>query len=929
MQDIQTQVIQRLAKNMKFLSSYNKELFANISILQQALQDGSYKPNYALEMVDGYFDVKNLHNSSWLYGVNSKEFAKQKSEDINYEKSSSSLSLNYRNSYTDAMIEDLRKFSAVNSSIVLKAPIEHIFEQKGGKKPLMKQIYKFAFLGVGLGTHLNMIDEKIKAYHYLIIEDNLELFYLSLFTCDYEALSKNAQLHFAVMQNADGFKRIFDNFINAAWIRNDFLKFCLFSDDYAYKIKQMQSLAITKSSTAYPQHLLLRKNINISKALIGGYKFLNIKRIHDNSPLKDKKVLFLAAGPSLGKHIEWIKTHRDEFFVVAVFMISAKLKNEGIKPDVFIHVDENEHPIVSTLSKFSDFSYFDDVMFCFSASVPLHFFEKFVKKENIYLCEDRTRYKKDFGNLEFYSVGEAGFALCLHLGANELYLLGLDLALDQATGQTHASGHNSSNDKKDLSKGDEVQEVGGLRDTLLKVEANRGGVVFTTPLFEASIRMLNELSDRLVDGQKVYNLSDGAYFKHTLSANIDDVKFDNKHINSKKMQEFLDTISSNHFTQEEQVNMTQRKQDLKRRIRAVNKFATTKVKTQKDLYNAFMKLTTILVNMPKNDLIENGEIFGVFMDNFGSLMGEFLNTKDTLSTSQDLDEIRTTIAEQLKKLIDAFYYINFGYINKVPNYEHIKGLEDRFLDFTLGYQNFSQFKELVFGEKLKADHDGKLLEGVELVPIEKKKGIGFLASFANLRDEEYINYLKEILQKIPEANLVAFYFEEYQKAVVEDKFSELKSKVEVKEVNCIGDIINGCKIYMANSNTDTNYISDTTLYYMHQNYSNNVIVLRFETKVYLENIIQSEKYSRSIADKVWSNINMLGLSRQYSMQNISLLQVYYEEAMLYSKQAVEVIDKDISVQEFTIRYNIANMLRFDEYCKFWIKLVSKIKNILK
>ncbi len=48
-----------------------------------------------------------------------------------------------------------------------------------------------------------IFSNSLNAKSYLIIEPNIEIFRLSLFLCDYESLSKNSKLFFAI--NEDSF----------------------------------------------------------------------------------------------------------------------------------------------------------------------------------------------------------------------------------------------------------------------------------------------------------------------------------------------------------------------------------------------------------------------------------------------------------------------------------------------------------------------------------------------------------------------------------------------------------------------------------------------------------------------------------------------------------------------------------------------------
>ncbi|WP_419671179.1 hypothetical protein [Aliarcobacter butzleri] len=66
------------------------------------------------------------------------------------------------------------------------------------KKKSLKnlKIDKFVFLGTLLGRHIPKIAEKINADLYLVLERNLEIFRLSLFTIDYTILAKNGASFF-------------------------------------------------------------------------------------------------------------------------------------------------------------------------------------------------------------------------------------------------------------------------------------------------------------------------------------------------------------------------------------------------------------------------------------------------------------------------------------------------------------------------------------------------------------------------------------------------------------------------------------------------------------------------------------------------------------------------------------------------------------
>lgn len=64
----------------------------------------------------------------------------------------------------------------------------------------MKKIEKFIFLGTLLGRHIPRIAQKVDAEAYLVLERNIEIFRLSLFTVDYTILAQKGVV-FSIMDN--------------------------------------------------------------------------------------------------------------------------------------------------------------------------------------------------------------------------------------------------------------------------------------------------------------------------------------------------------------------------------------------------------------------------------------------------------------------------------------------------------------------------------------------------------------------------------------------------------------------------------------------------------------------------------------------------------------------------------------------------------
>ncbi len=200
---IVNQVTTTYQNNLTYFEKNQTELFYKITSLDFAIDAKHYKEKYALEYTDeGYFDVKELESGLFLYDEDSVAYAQ---------------------------------------SVV--PPKEDIC-----------QIQKVIFFGTGLATHIPMIHQNIDTPStYLIVEDDIELFRLSLFVVDYAQLAKSVSLSFSVMQNDEAFKDTFTSFYKKEESLNDFIQYFVFSSYYMQKSEEVkmliEDLKVLSSST--------------------------------------------------------------------------------------------------------------------------------------------------------------------------------------------------------------------------------------------------------------------------------------------------------------------------------------------------------------------------------------------------------------------------------------------------------------------------------------------------------------------------------------------------------------------------------------------------------------------------------------------------------------------------------------------------------
>jgi hypothetical protein len=662
MQDIQTKAITTYQNNLNYFQEKHPEIYKKIDLLSQALEQGSYKENYSLEYKDNAFNILDKNTNQYLYNdQTSIEHAKEMAQGINYKKNEGVIETFYNYNFSKEAVEYANQEDPTISRFVLTAPIIQFSKDLIDKDhTIMKKIYKFIFFGVGLGLHITEIHKKIDSSMYMIIEDNLELFRLSLFVTDYQDIAKNSELYFSIMENNDTFKEIFEHFYHNSFIRNNYIKFSLFYPNYKSKISDIQTFIVTQSNLTYQHDKLLLKNSNVLYSIKEKYKFFNISEHYKHTPFSEKPLILVAAGPSLNKEILWLKENAPYAIVVALFMTLPILEKHDIKPDIIFHVDENMEIIDKNIQKIQDLEFFKESFFFLAPSIKCSHFLEIAKKENIYLFEDRTRYRFTKGFIEAFSVGEVSYALSLLWDTQELYLLGLDLALDPETKQTHADGHASHKKDKNsgLTKLEDSETVVSLRGSELTIKGNFRPTVSTTPLFDMSRIMLNNFTQKYKQpNQNIYNLNDGAYFIDTIPTHTKDISLKNQEKNQElyqQIQNFFDTNAEAELDKKEILGFNFRLKDAYEKREMILEFSKRKAPTIEQFRTSFTKMAVKLIENPENGLHELTQTYITYLENIGGYIGDFFNTSNLPNPKRNIKQFQKIIAEQLLKIVNRY-----------------------------------------------------------------------------------------------------------------------------------------------------------------------------------------------------------------------------------------------------------------------------------
>ncbi|MGJ0298621.1 DUF115 domain-containing protein [Aliarcobacter cryaerophilus] len=519
--------------NLVFLSEYDKDLYHRVDELSRMIENGTYEEKYHLEFImeDGDFDIYDVVNEKYLYDRQPTKKNKELINKVNFDEKQSifdiqgyftikdQVELDFDNRFSLEKLNDLNMLSLKDAQDYTRFTNEYL-DIRSRK---FKRIDKFIFMGTLLGRHIPKIAEKIDASSYLVLERNLEIFRLSLFTVDYTILAKKSAV-FSIMDNIEDEEKNIYKFLNSYRIDNYFLKISTTNININRYIDIVLNMLSILNPTAYDYNRRLYVHVNrTTKKLERNYNFLDFTKIkQDQNLFKNKPILYIAAGPSLDEKINWVKDNQDKFFIICIGRALKKLLDNNIRVDIVVTLDEQEF---LSQTQFDDetMSKMSKNTIVFASSITNDNLIKKFKGNNLYIFEVFNSLLLNNMAFNGFSIGEIAFEIILLLNPKEIYILGLDLALNQKTGASHSNEDTFATTKLNLNEVQDRSEF-HLRDSLIKVKGNFKKEVFTTPLFYSSIKFMDDKIKQKHKNTKVYNLSlNGAKFSKIAAKKVNDI----------------------------------------------------------------------------------------------------------------------------------------------------------------------------------------------------------------------------------------------------------------------------------------------------------------------------------------------------------------------------------------------------------------------
>jgi hypothetical protein len=536
-------VAQLFFKNIQFLTKNFPPLLNKLNAFERLKSE-----HYFLEFINNHFELIDAQGKHY-YNCNPFFDAQHRCENIEQKPCFNLLKqveirtgVLYKNS--------INAFEYINEYIALPNNQNKIsFE-------------KFIFLGTLLGVHLNDLDKALHSKVYLILEKNIEIFRLSLFLTDYEAINANATLFFCINEDEKRTQEIVQQFLHHKPQFNHQIGFEVADENSLPLIDTVTKICVDYDPYNYPfsEYLIsLKRSFYYKKH--SNYGILNCKKSHDilNAP-----VLFLGAGPSLASSIEWVYLYQDAFIVVCAAACLRRLELLDIVPDVIISVDGQYKQVIRQFEV--NEKYYKNSLVVASTKTDLDVAQKFNALNTFYMPDNLEVFEKS-GFFTGVTVGDVGLDFLLRFGAKEVYMLGFDACISK-TGKTHDTIY--KNNTVQIKESNVLQNSGLKTKTdLIKVKGNFEDEVHTFMQYTQMIDSIAQITAQKSSEVTIYNLSNGAYFYHTTPLKKESVVWDkfiplNKVILQETVKTQLIEQSSKALTQRDMNDIKQEQKIIKK-----------------------------------------------------------------------------------------------------------------------------------------------------------------------------------------------------------------------------------------------------------------------------------------------------------------------------------------------------------------------------
>lgn len=654
--DIQKDSINNFNKNLIYFKDNYQDVYKRVIEFKILWESNKIDTRYSLEYLEDNFDLLNIKTKQYFYEKNLTGYNKTVEDTLDFSSIRNTIhntpfeifEKKYKQKYD--ILPDTQKAVDTSSKLLKNLELK--------KDKIFKKIDKFIVIGTLLGTHLDTIHNKLNSQSYFIVEPDIEIFYLSLFVTKYYEFAADRYKMYSIMDSKEILLQKLHSFYMQDFHKNHSLKYYLASESYSYLFDTISVSLGRLENLSFPYPSYFKALKRTMSHIMKKNNILNVK--DELSFFDNKPVLIVSPGPSLLKNMKWLKKYSNRFVIVCYSQSLKRLLSEGILPDIITIVD-------SSKKLYKDFKGIENNLFkktILLANVNVH--KKILDlfyNDNLFLYEKEFLVKPKTSEYIFgATVGETTYQICLMLNAKRIYLLGTDMSIDSLTGRTHDAMHSYRSNKK-LNVKNKVSYRENVKvnqdEELLIVEGNFESEVYTTVFYTRLIAHYNMITLKYKkDGQKVFNLSDGAKLNGiTPYSEIKEFK-KLKHIKKDELHEKLikkfKKKSSNKFTVCEKKLISNEivlLKDIEKKFKNVFLNKNCYIDFDRNMVSIMKE---ILVISEDNDYsVIRRKIFLNYFSINANLIYYVLNSNDTF----DYNVIFNSFVIELKKLLKAYIKI--------------------------------------------------------------------------------------------------------------------------------------------------------------------------------------------------------------------------------------------------------------------------------
>jgi len=648
------------------------------------------------------------------------------------------------------------------------------------------------FYGIGNGLLVKALLENDSLEHLIIIEPNIELIYIALNFID---ISDDIESERLIIQLSSSV-----NFTTAlkimerkhvkpyAKLYNLHSMSTYYERNYQDDMNDVSSIFIR----AY-KHIVVGHGNDTMDALIGIEQHVaNIDKMletYKTTDLFKKKisdvVIIVSTGPSLTKQLPLLKKYASYITIISVDASLPILYKEGIVPDIVTSMER----VVETATLFDnlDNKFLKNTYFVVSSLADLYTMYK-LQNQKLLISMRPLSYMlyynlDDFGYLgSGMSASNLAYQLAAHMDYKDIILIGQDLAYSK-DGVSHADGHKYTFNENNKNK----------KFSTLMIEAYGGqGLVKTTIIwdmfrnfFESDINEAAECCEITT-----YNSTEGGAriigaiekpFKDVLEDVVDTSK-EKGQIKLRRVRKDL-SAKLKKLAKKQTDHMIEYGSTLKKEIEELFLKVTKECEhidsiDKKDVdYNSILKLIDEIDEIKVE--VESLEFSKMYIDTVQSyIYHQELNLAKLMVENSKTDEEKK---DKLIKWLQIHKYWLFslaGGIN-AQLYAVERGLklnklkvnEFKFLDTLVDY-NKDKIKNLY-----------------------SKDSIGFFAVEENISDRDFVDYMKDLYERFPQATFKAFYFYDEQKEFAENIYADCLDRFKFIQPSNIYDIASEIEIW--------------------------------------------------------------------------------------------------------------------------------------